>query len=114
MVHKNQVINGVMSFMDNNMIPNAKDNYKIILRTVRAGMTIAPDKIWDLIKDNAIISMTGAVQDDQIDIDLLARILTEGFGADEFNMGFKLLGGEYKIFLSGDDIRALKGYIERA
>jgi hypothetical protein len=114
MVHKDQVISGVMMFMDNNMIPNAKDNYKIILRTVRAGLAIAPEKIWDIIKDNAIISMTGAVQNDHIDIDLLARILTEGFGADEFNMGFKLLGGEYKIFLSGDDIRALKGYIERA
>lgn len=114
MVHKNQVISGVMAFMDNNMIPNAKDNYKIILRTIRAGMAIAPEKIWDLIKDNTIIGMTGAIQEDQIDIDLLARILTEGFGADEFNMGFKLLGGEYKIFLSGDDIRTLKGYIERA
>lgn len=114
MVHKNQVINGVMTFMDNNMIPNAKDNYKIILRTIRAGMAIAPEKIWDLIKDNTIIAMTGAIQEDQIDIDLLARILTEGFGADEFNMGFKLLGGEYKIFLSGDDIRELKGYIERS
>ena len=114
MVHKNQVINGVMTFMDNNMIPNATDNYKIILRTIRAGMAIAPEKIWDLIKDNTIIAMTGAIQEDQIDIDLLARILTEGFGADEFNMGFKLLGGEYKIFLSGDDIRELKGYIERS
>jgi hypothetical protein len=47
-------------------------------------------------------------------VDLLARILTEGFGADEFNLGFKLLGGEYKIYLSAEDIRALKGYIERA
>ena len=114
MVHKNQVINGVIAFMDNNMIPSAKDNYKIILRTARAGIAIAPEKIWDYIKDNAIISMTGAIQEDQVDIDLLAKILTEGFGADEFHMGFKLLGGEYKIFLSGDDIRALKSYIERA
>lgn len=114
MVHKNQVISGIMAFMDNNMIPNAKDNYKIILRTLRAGMAISPDKVWDLVKDNAILTMTGTVQGDQVDVDLLARILTEGFGGDEFNLGFKLLGGEYKIYLSAEDIRALKGYIERA
>lgn len=114
MVHKDKVISGVMAFMDNNMIPSAKDNYKIILRTIRSGMAIAPEKVWNLIKDNAIIAMTGAVEGDYVDVDLLARILMEGFGGDEFSLGFKLLGGEYKIFLSGDDIRSLKGYIERA
>ena len=114
MVHKDKVINGVMAFMDSNMIPNAKDNYKIILRTIRSGMSIAPEKAWDLIKNNAIIAMTGAVQGDHIDVDLLGRILMEGIGNDEFNLGFKLIGKEYKIFISGDDIRTLKGYIERA
>lgn len=114
MVHKDKLISGVMAFMDNDMIPNAKENYKIILRTIRAGMTIAPEKVWDLIKDNAIIAMTGAVQGEYVDIDLLARILAEGMGSDEFNLSFKLLGGEYKLFLSGEDVRALKGYIERA
>ena len=114
MVHKDKVISGVMAFMDNHMIPNAKNNYKVILRTIRAGITIAPEKIWELIKNNAIIAMTGAVEEDYVDVDLLARILMEGLGNDEFNLGFKLLGGEYKIFLTGEDIRALKGYIERA
>ena len=114
MVNKHQVINGVIAFMENHMIPNAKDNYKIILRTVQAGMTIAPDKVWNLIKDNAILAMTGAVEGDEVDVDLLARILSTGFGNDEFNMSFKLLGSEYKIFLTAEDIRALKGYIERA
>lgn len=114
MVHRDKVISGVMAFMDNNMIPNAKDNYKIILRTVRAGMAIAPEKVWDLIKDNEILAMTGAINENYVDVDLLSRILMEGFGNDEFNMVFKVLGGEYKIFLSGEDIRALKGYIERA
>lgn len=114
MVTKHQVINGIMSFMDNNMIPSAEGNYKIILRTARAGMAIAPEKFWDLIKDNAIVAMTGAVTGDHVDIDLLARILAEGFGNEEFNLTFKLLGGEYKMYLSGEDIRSLKSYIERA
>lgn len=114
MVNKHQVINGVMAFMDNNMIPSASGNYKIILRTARAGMAIAPDKFWGIIKDNAIVAMTGAVNGDHVDIDLLARILTEGFGSEEFNLIFKLLGEEYKMFLSGEDIRTLKNYIERA
>lgn len=114
MVTKHQVINGIMSFMDNNMIPSAEGNYKIILRTARAGMAIAPEKFWDIIKDNAIVAMTGAVTGDHVDIDLLARILAEGFGNEEFNLTFKLLGGEYKMYLSGEDIRSLKSYIERA
>ena len=114
MVNKHQVINGVMAFMDNSMIPNASGNYKIILRTARAGMAIAPDKFWDIIKNNAIVAMTGAVSGDHVDIDLLARILTEGFGNDEFNLTFKLLGEDYAMYLSGEDIRTLKSYIERA
>lgn len=114
MVNKNQVINGVIAFMENNMIPTAKDNYKIILRTVQAGMAISPDKIWNLIKDNEILAMTGAIEGDQVDIELLARILATGFGNDEFNFTFKVLGNEYKIYLTAEDIRTLKGYIERA
>ena len=42
MANKNQVINGVMTFMENHMIPKAEGNYKIILRTAKAGMMIAP------------------------------------------------------------------------
>jgi hypothetical protein len=114
MVHKDKVINGIMAFMDNNMIPKAKDNYKIILRTLRAGMAISPDKVWDLVKDNAILTMTGTVKGDHVDVDMLARILTEGFEGDEFNLGFKLLGEEYKLFISAEDIGTLKSYIERS
>jgi hypothetical protein len=54
------------------------------------------------------------VNEDHVDIDLLARILTDGFGSEEFNLTFKLLGEEYKMFLSSEDIRTLKSYIERA
>ena len=38
MAHKHKVINGIMLFMDNHMIPKAEGNYKVILRTARAGM----------------------------------------------------------------------------
>ncbi len=114
MVHKNQVIGGIIQFMDNQMIPKAEGNYKIILRMVRSGMQIAPDKIWDAVKSNSLVEMLDVVRGDEVDIDSLARILTEGMGSEEFNLGFKLLGEDYKIYLSAEDIRALKGYIERA
>lgn len=114
MVHKNQVINGVMAFMDNNMIPKAEGNYKIILRTVRSGLSAIPENVWDFVKKNSLIAMTGAVDGDHVDIDLLAHILSEGFGNDEFNLGFSFLGKEYNIYLASEDIRALKSYIERA
>lgn len=114
MVNKHQVINGIITFMDNHMIPKAEGNYKIILRMARAGMQIAPDKIWDAIKSNGLIEMLGVIKGDEADIDSLSRILSEGMGSDEFGLSFRLLGEEYKIFLSGEDIKAVRSYIERA
>ena len=114
MVHKNQVISGIIAFMENHIIPSAKDNQKIILRTIQAGMAVAPEKVWDLIKKNEILAMTGAVEGDEINIELLSRILSNGLGNDEFDLSFRLLGNEYKIYLSAEDVKALKGYIERA
>lgn len=114
MVNKHKVINGIIQFMDSHMIPKAEGNYKIILRVAKSGMQIAPDKIWDAVKVNPLVEMLGVIKGDEVDIDLLCHILTDGFASDEFSLGFKFLTEEYKIFLSGDDIRALKGYIERA
>lgn len=114
MVHKNQVVNGVIMFMDNHMIPKAEGNYKIILRVARAGMQVAPEKIWDAVKSNSLVEMLGVIHGDEADLDLIGRILNEGMGADEFSFSFKVLGEEYKIFLSAEDIRTVKSYIERA
>jgi hypothetical protein len=114
MANKHQAINGIIAFMDNHMIPKAEGNYKIILRIARSGMAIAPDKIWDAVKKNTLVEMLGVIRGDEVDIDSLARILTDGMGSDEFNLAFKLLGEEYKIYLSGEDIKAVKSYIERS
>lgn len=114
MVHKNQVINGIMTFMDNHMIPKAEGNYKIILRTAKAGMMLAPEKVWDLIKKNSLIEMIDVVDGDNIDIRLLADILAEGLNGDEFALSFNILGSTYKMHLSKDDIHTLKNYIERS
>lgn len=115
MVNKHQVINGIIAYMDNHMIPSAEGNYKIILRTAKAGMVVVPDKFWDLIKNNTLVEMTGAIIDDEhINIDLFARIISEGFGNDEFNFVLSVLGHEYRIYLKAEDIHALKNYIERS
>lgn len=113
MVHKNQVISGIIQFMDNHMIPKAEGNYKIILRMVKGGMHIAPDKIWEAVKGNSLVEMLGVIRGDEVDIESLVRILIEGMDKDEFSLGFKLLGEEYKMFLTADDIRAARSYIER-
>lgn len=114
MVNKHQVINGVIQFMDNHMIPRAEGNYKIILRIARSGMQIVPDKIWDAIKGNSLVEMLDVIKGDEVDLDLLCHILTDGFASDEFSLGFKVLTSEYKIILSGEDIKTVKNYIERA
>lgn len=115
MANKHQVINGVILFMDNHMIPKAEGNYKIILRAAKAGMQIAPDKIWNAIKSNSLIEMLGVVSaDDQVDLNNLARILSEAIGTDEFCLGFDVLGQDFKIYITGEDVHTLKNYIERS
>lgn len=114
MANKRQFINGVILFMDNHMIPKAEGNYKIILRTARAGMKIAPNSIWEAIKGNSLIDMLGVINDDNVDIGTLASILSDGFEKDEFCLDFRFIGKEYKIFLTGEDVTTLKSYIERS
>jgi hypothetical protein len=59
--------------------------------------------------------MTGAiVDDDHIDIESFARILSEGFANDEFNFVLDVLGQEYRIYFKAEDVHALKNYIERS
>lgn len=115
MANKHQVINGLVLFMDNHMIPKAEGNYRIILRTAKAGMQIAPDKIWEVIKGNPLVEMLGVIDEsDNVDIGSLARILAEGFEEDEFCLDFGFLGKDYKIYLTKEDITTLKSYIERS
>ena len=75
---------------------------------------LAPEKVWDLIKNNSLIEMINVVDGDNIDIRLLADILAEGLNGDEFALSFNILGSTYKMHLSKDDIHTLKNYIERS
>ena len=114
MAHKHKVINGIMLFMDNHMIPKAEGNYKVILRTARAGMMIAPDKIWEVVKNNPLIEMVGAIDGDELDVELLGEILKEGFDTEGFCFEFEFLGSHYKIHFDKDDIVSIKNYIARS
>lgn len=115
MATKQQVLNGIILFMDNNMIPEAKGNYKIILRGAKALLAVKFDNIFESLKKNSLISMAGLIdEDDNVDIASAARILHDAFGTDEFSYTFNLLGEKYSLHLSADDIGILKSYIERA
>lgn len=115
MATKHQVLNGIILFMDNNMIPAAEGNYKIILRGAKALMAIKFDSIFENLKKNALVSMAGLIDEkDNVDIASAARILHEAFGADEFSYTFNLLGEKYSLHLSADDIGTIKNYIERS
>lgn len=114
MANGKQVINGIITFMDNHMIPKAEGNYKVILRTAKAGMMVSPDRFWEIIKTNPLIEMIGAVKGDEIDIDLIAEVLQEGFDNDGFAFGFNFLGNTYKIHFDKNDIHTLKNYIARS
>jgi hypothetical protein len=115
MATKHQVLNGIILFMDNHMIPEAKGNYKIILRGAKALMAVKFDNIFESLKNNALVSMAGLIdEDDNVDITSAARILHDAFGNDEFSYTFNLLGEKYSLHLSADDIGTIKNYIERS
>jgi hypothetical protein len=114
MANKHQVINGIMLFMDNYMIPKAEGNNKSILGTVRAGMMLAPDKLWETIKTNPLIEMVGAVEGDELDVELLAEILKEGFSSEGFWLEFTFLGSHCRIHFNKDDVQNLKNCIVRS
>lgn len=111
---KHQVLDGLQRFIENEMIPHADGNYRIILRGAKAAIALKFDRIFNSLKENSLIAMTGVIDDDSIDLDEAEHILKEAFGADEFCYSFKLLGEDYAFHISAKDIGTLKSYIERA
>lgn len=114
MASKNQVLNGLLKFIDSNMIPQAEGNYKIILRGAKAAIAIKFEDIYNNLKNNSLVAMTGVIDGDAVDLDTAARILQEALGTEEFHYTFSFLGKEYTFHVSADDIGILKSYIERA
>lgn len=115
MVNSKQVINGVMLFMENHMIPNAKsENQEIILRAAKASLRISPNAIWDAVKNIGFFNMLGIIEDDHLNLDLAAEIVAEAIGNKAYCYKFHFLGDTHTFFISRDDIHTLKNYIERA
>lgn len=111
MANRQQILKGVAEFIDKSMLLKAEGNYRIILRTVKSGILISPDTFWTMIVNTPIGKL---LDSDDVDIDTLEEILTEGLGNNELELQFKLLGSEYKIYLSADDVHKLKSCIERS
>lgn len=109
MANREQVAKGIASFIETHMLPKSEGNYRIILRTVKSAILVSPDALWKVIDNSALGKLLG----EDIDLDTLEEILTDGFGNNEMEFGFKLFGNEYKIYVGSDDIHKLKTCIER-
>lgn len=111
MINKEQFMKALYTFVENDMLPKTEGNSKIILNTAKVAMSLKPDTIFKLIKENTLVSMLGVIDEhDNIDIDTLARILSDGFGSDEFSFGFKIFGKEYTLHFSAADVHTIKRY----
>lgn len=112
MINKEQFIRAIKAFIENDMLPKAEGNYKIILNTARVAIHYKPDTVFDLIKKNSLISMFDVIDEhDNIDVEMLAKILSEGFGSEEFSFTFNIFGREYKMHFSAADIQTIKRYM---
>lgn len=112
MATKEQLIKAIHTFIENDMLPKASGNYKIILNTAKVAMQRKPDAVFDLIKKNSLISMLDVIDDkNNVDVDTLATILSEGFGSEEFGFDFRFFGREYTMHFSAADIQTIKRYL---
>lgn len=112
MITKEQFLKAVINFIELDMIPNSSGNYKIILNVAKAAMQRAPDSVFNLIKNNGIVSMIGAIDDNNnINVDLLSEVLTNGLGSDEFTYSFSAFGKEYDLHFAANDIQKIKQYM---
>ena len=112
MATKEQLMKAIHTFIENDMLPKAEGNYKIILNVAKAVMQHKPDLIFEVIKKNSVIEMLGVIDEhDNIDVDTLVKILSEGFGSEEFCFAFHVLGKEYAMHFSAADIQTIKRYM---
>lgn len=115
MINKDQFMRGIISFIDNEMLPHSEGNYRVILRMAKTAILIKPDGVFNTIKNNSLVSMFGVIdENDRIDIDTLARVLAGGIDKDEFIIKFKILGVDYSLGFTANDIETAKNYIERS
>lgn len=112
MATKEQFMNAISKFIENDMLPNASGNYKIILNIAKAAIQHAPAAVFDRVKSNTIISMLGVIDEqNNVNTELLATVLSHGFGSDEFAFTFAAFGKEYTLHFSANDIQTIKRYM---
>lgn len=112
MVTKEQLMRAIHTFIETDMLPKAEGNYKIILGVAKAAIRLRPDSVFNTIKKNPIVSMLDVIDEhDNIDIDTLVKVLSEGFGSEEFSFAFNIFGREYAMHFSGADIQTIKRYV---
>lgn len=112
MATKDQFLNALSSYIQHDMLPKAEGNQKIILRSAMVAMAYKPDAVFNLIKNNSLIAMLDVIDEhDNIDAEMLAKMLSEGFGSDEFSFSFGFFGKEYTFHFSAGDIQAIKRYL---
>lgn len=112
MTSKEQIIRAIRTFIDNDMLPKAEGNYKIILGLAKAALIHRADAVFETIKNSSLVSMLGVIDDhDNVDVDMLSQILSEGLSSNEFELKFKFLTSEYIMHISAADIQTIKRYI---
>lgn len=112
MVNKEQFMNAIHTFIENDMLPKASGNYKIILNTAKAAIRHNPDGVFNLIKNNQLVSMLNVIDsNNMVDVGTMGKILSEGFGSDEFEFSFNIFGKEYTMHFSAGDIQTIERYM---
>jgi len=112
MASKEQLIKAIYTFIDNDMLSKAEGNYKIILGIAKAAINHRADRVFNAIKNNSLVSMFDIIDEhDNVDVDTLAKVLTDGMGSNEFTLSFKVLTSTYSMHFSAADVQTIKRYI---
>ena len=112
MVTKDQLLRAIATFIDNDMMPKATGNYKVILNLIKVAINHRADNVFKAVKENSFVSMLNVIDShDNVDIDALATILSDALGTNEFVINFKVLTGNYEMYFSAADIQKIKSYV---
>ena len=111
MISKERLITAIYKFIDNDMLPKAEGNYKIVLGIAKAAINYKADKVFEAIKNNSVVSMFEVIDsNDNVDLDTLCNILVDGMGSNEFTLSFKVFTSTFDMHFSAADIQTIKRY----
>lgn len=92
------------------MIPSASGNQRVLLRGVAVAIDMKPREMFEKFAHHQIVQMCGAVDGDNVDVEMVANFLINSLNDDEFHIGANFIMAKYDFYIDRNDIRVIAQY----